>query len=117
MVNIIVRWLYALFIGSWISLIWFLIGYILTALYFTKGIGLWFLERLGVVFSLYIEEEEERRPFTFPIKITSILWFYISGWWIGIAVIIISIFFIIPIFTFKTACEMIQNIDQVVMAD
>ena len=115
MVNIVLRWLYALFLGSWVSLIWFLIGYILMALYFTKEIGLWFLERLGLVFSLYIEKE--KRPFTFPSKITSILWFYISGWWIGIAVIIISIFFIIPIFTFKIACEMLNNIDQVVIAE
>ena len=73
MVNIVLRWLWTIFIGSWITPIWFLIGYFLVAIYVTKDAGFWFFKQISFVFSL---ERYEERTLHFPDAITSIIWFY-----------------------------------------
>lgn len=113
MVNIILRWLWTILIGSWVTPIWFLIGYLLVALYVTRDIGFWFFKYTSFVFSL---EKYEERKLHFPDAITSIIWFYIAGWWSGVFIILFGVFFALTIVLYKLGAKMVSQMDVAVIA-
>jgi len=85
MTNIILRFLWAIFIGSWLTPIWYFLGFIFTALIISAPLGIWFFERIGYVFSLYERPEQEKITFSRSLK--GLLWFYLIGWWLGFIVL------------------------------
>ncbi|MBN1330838.1 MAG: hypothetical protein JXA54_15300 [Candidatus Heimdallarchaeota archaeon] len=113
MVNIIIRFLWALFIGSWLTPIWYFFGFIFTALIFTAPIGLWFFDRIGYVYSLYEDPEKEKLTFSKAAK--NLLWFYFIGWWAGFLAIGLAEIFIGLIITFPLGWAIINRLDKIVV--
>jgi len=100
-----------MFIGSWLTPIWYLIGYFLMALYFTREKGAWFFRTISWVFSLEIYEE---RQLEFPSKFSTILWFYLFGHAAGLIMIVIMFSFAASIVLYKIGAKAISQVDAVV---
>ena len=113
MVNIILRWFWTILVGSWLAPIWFLIGYFLVAIYVTKDTGFWFFKNLSFVFSL---EKYNERLLSFPTAITSIIWFYIAGWWSGFFVVLMALLLTLTIIFYPYGTKMVHQIDVAVIA-
>jgi uncharacterized membrane protein YccF (DUF307 family) len=113
MTNIIIRVLWAIFIGSWLMPIFYLLGVIFTALIITAPAGMWFFNKIGYVFSLYEDEKEER--LTLSKTIITLLYFYFIGWWAGLIVIAIADACIATIIGFPIGFWLINRIDRVVI--
>jgi hypothetical protein len=113
MVNIVLRWLWTIFIGSWITPIWFLIGYLLVAIYVTKDAGFWIFKNISFVYSL---ERYDERMLEYPKAITSIIWFYLAGWFIGVFVIFLGTLLALTIIFFKRGAKMVHQMDVAVIA-
>ncbi|MHA1211488.1 MAG: hypothetical protein ACTSSH_03410 [Candidatus Heimdallarchaeota archaeon] len=113
MTNIIIRFIWAVFIGSWLTPIWYFFGFLFTALIITAPVGMWFFNKIGYVFSLY--EDPEKKKITFVKSIKSILWFYLVGWWLGFIVIALAEVCISLIFTFPLGWWLINRLDKVVI--
>ncbi len=113
MTHVILRFLWALLIGWWASIIWFLIGYLLVALVITRDTGFWFFQRMGFVFSL---QEPLEREIIFHKKIATYIWFYLFGWVIGPAAILLALLLTLTIVFYKYGEDMIKNIDFIVIA-
>jgi len=114
MTHKVLRFLWMLFIGWWVSIIWFLIGYLLIALVVTRQAGFWIFQRMGVVFSL---QEPLEREIIFHKKVVTYIWFYLVGWFTGPGAILIAFFVSLLIITFKIGEQMVAGIDVVVIAD
>ena len=113
MAKLIYRILWAYFIGSWLTPIWYLLGFILTALIITAPTGLWFFDRVGYIFSLY--EDKEKEKMTFAKSAKSILWFLFIGWWLGFIVIALADLFLGLIVAAPLGWWLINRIDRVVI--
>ena len=113
MPHVILRFLWALFIGWWASILWFLVGYFLVAIVVTKPTGFWFFQRMGLVFSL---QEPLEREIIFHRKIVTYIWFYLFGWAIGPAGILLALMLSITIIFYKYGEEMVKGIDLFVIA-
>jgi hypothetical protein len=112
MVNVVLRWLWVVFIGVLIAPIWFTIGYFLVAIYVTKDAGFWFFKKLSFVFSL---ESYDEMQYEFPKAVTSIIWFYLFGWAIGVSMILLGWILVILIVPFHNGAKMVYRIDLGVM--
>ena len=110
----ILRFLWMLFIGWWASIFWFLIGYLLIALVVTRPTGFWIFQRMGFVFSL---QEPLEREIIFHKKIVTYIWFYLLGWFLGPAAILIAFAMSFFLITFKITEKMAAGIDVIVIAD
>lgn len=113
MPHVVLRFLWALIIGWWASIIWFLIGYFLVAIVVTKQTGFWFFQRMGYVFSL---QEPLEREIIFHKKIVTYIWFYLLGWFIGPAVVLLALMLSITIIFFKYGESMTSGLDLFVIA-
>ena len=113
MVHVVLRFFWALLIGWWTSIFWFLIGYLLVALVVTRDQGFWFFQRIGFVFSL---QEPEVREIVFHRKITTYIWFYLLGWFIGPCVILLALLLSLTIIFFKHGENMVKGLDFFVIA-
>ncbi|TET28947.1 MAG: hypothetical protein E3J70_08390 [Candidatus Heimdallarchaeota archaeon] len=111
--NIILRFLWALFIGSWLTPIWYFLGFIFTALIISAPLGIWFFERIGYVFSLY--ENPVQREITFTRSLKGILWFYFVGWWLGFLVVALAEVCLGTICLFPAGWWLINRLDQIVI--
>lgn len=113
MTNIIVRFIWWLFIGSWLTPIWYIFGFIFTALVITAPIGFWFFERIGYVFSFY--EDESRERLTFSKAILSYLWFLFIGSWLGFVVMALAEACMVTIIGFPLGWWLMNRLDKVVL--
>ncbi|NHJ47994.1 MAG: hypothetical protein FK733_09415 [Asgard group archaeon] len=113
MVHIILRWFWSITIGVLIAPLWFLIGYFLVAIYVTRDAGFWFFKTLSFVFSL---ENYEEVPYEYPKAITSIIWFYLLGWFIGPCMILLGWMLAITIVFYKPGTKMVHRVDLGVIA-
>jgi len=114
MTHVVFRFFWALLIGWWASIFWFLIGYLLVALVVTRDIGFWFFQRMGFVFSL---QEPLERDIIFHKKIVTYIWFYLLGWFIGPCVVLLALLLSITIIFFKYGENMAAGLDLFVIAD
>ncbi len=114
MTHVIVRYFWALLIGWWAAIFWFLIGYFLIAIVVTRETGYWVWNRLAFVFSLNTELEPRNR--IFYNKIVTYIWFYLTGWWIGPIVIVLAILIGIFIVPFRLSEKMVHEIDAAIIA-
>ena len=113
MTNIIIRFIWWLFIGSWLTPIWYLLGFIFTALIITAPIGFWFFNKIGYVFSFYEDPEKEKVTFTKALK--SYLWFFFIGWWAGFLVISLAEVCMATIIGFPLGWWLVNRLDKVVV--
>ena len=113
MTNIILRVLWVIFIGSWLTPIWYLLGFIFTALIISAPLGIWFFERIGYVFSLY--ENPRKGDITFTKSVKGILWFYFVGWWLGFIVVALAEVCIGTIIGIPLGWWLMNRLDQVVI--
>ena len=111
--NIILRFLWAVFIGSWLTPIWYLLGFFFTALIISAPLGIWFFERIGYVFSLY--ENPVQREITFTRSVKGLLWFYLVGWWLGFLVVALAEACLGTIILFPVGWWLINRLDQIVI--
>lgn len=114
MTHVVLRFFWALLIGWWTSIFWFLIGYFLVAFVVTKQIGFWFFQRMGFVFSL---QEPIEREIIFHRKIVTYIWFYLLGWIIGPVVILLALMLSLTIIFFKYGENMVSGLDLFVIAN
>ncbi|MCK5184541.1 MAG: hypothetical protein KAQ95_09560 [Candidatus Heimdallarchaeota archaeon] len=114
MPQIVLRYLWMLFIGWWASIFWFLIGYLLIALVVTRQTGFWIFQRMGFVFSL---QEPLEREIIFHKKIVTYIWFYLLGWFLGPAAILIAFALSFLLVTFSYTEKMVAGVDVIVIAD
>jgi hypothetical protein len=101
------------FIGWWVSILWFLIGYFLVAIVVTKQTGFWFFQRMGFIFSL---QEPLEREIIFHRKIVTYIWFYLFGWFIGPCVVLLALLLSLTIIFFKYGESMASGLDLFVIA-
>lgn len=113
MTNIIIRFLWALFIGSWLTPIWYIFATLFTALIVTAPLGVWMFDRIGYVFSLHEERFNER----ISIRKTTrgLCWFYLVGWWAGLLVVLLADVCLGLIITFPIGWWLINRLDKVVV--
>ena len=114
MTHKVLRFLWMLIIGWWASIFWFLIGYLLVALVVTRQTGFWIFQRMGFVFSL---QEPLEGEIIFHKKIVTYIWFYLLGWFLGPAFILIAFVMSFFLVTFKTMEKAIAGIFAMVIAD
>jgi hypothetical protein len=69
---------------------------------------------MGLVFSL---QEPLEREIVFHKKITTYIWFYLFGWIIGPAAILLALIQTLTIILYKYAEAMVKGIDFIVIAD
>ncbi|NPE08371.1 MAG: hypothetical protein GNW80_08835 [Asgard group archaeon] len=113
MTNIILRFLWAIFIGSWLTPIWYFFGFIFTALIITAPIGIWFFDRIGYVFSLY--EDPHKGKLTLSRTVGGLLWFYFFGWWLGFLVVALAEVCLGTIIGFPLGWWLINRLDKIVV--
>ena len=113
MTNIVLRILWAIFIGSWLTPIWYLLGALFTGLIITGPLGIWFFDRIGYVFSLYKDDEKER--ITLSKTVMGIIWFYFVGWWAGLVAVIIADVCIALLITIPVGWWIINRLDRIVV--
>ncbi|MFW9924544.1 MAG: hypothetical protein ACFFDW_14770 [Candidatus Thorarchaeota archaeon] len=113
MTNIILRLLWSIFIGSWLTPIWYFFGMLFTALIITGPLGIWFFDRIGYVFSLY--EGEGKESVTLSKTFVGICWFYLVGWWLGLIVVSIASACVGTIIFFPIGWWLINRLDKVVV--
>jgi len=98
--SMIIRFLWMLFIGWWLSGIFYFVGAILTLLIVTAPLGMVVIQKIGWAFSLYKESayqtvynsqgqamQIERQNANFLVRF---LYFLFIGWWIGGIALVIS---------------------------
>jgi hypothetical protein len=115
MANVVIRFLWTIFIGSWLVFIWYVLGFIFTALIFTSRIGFWFFDNIEYVYSLHGDEEKEK--FTIGKTIKSLIWFIFVGWWLGLIVIAITQVLAGLIITIPVGWWLINRIDKVILLE
>ncbi len=115
MANLIVRIFWTILIGWWVSIIWYIIGILLVALAITAPSGFWVLDRLEFVFSL--ERDPELTWKTGQRLIFGVIWFYLVGWWLGLAVIILAGACALLIIGFPLGVWLIKRLDDVVILE
>ena len=113
MTNIILRILWVIFIGSWLMPIFYILGFIFTALIITAPIGMWFFNKIGFVFSLY--EDPNQKKMTFTRTIGGILWFYFIGWWAGLLVVSLADALTATLIGIPLAWWLIDRLDKIVI--
>ncbi|MDP6725469.1 MAG: YccF domain-containing protein [Arenicellales bacterium] len=92
--NIVIRFLWMLFIGWWLSGIFYMVGAILTLLIITSPLGMVVMQKLGWAFSLYEEDSgstvihagdttivTQKKNTNFVVRY---LYFMFIGWWVGL---------------------------------
>lgn len=98
--NIVLRFLWMIFIGWWLSAIFYIAGIILTLLVVTSPLGMVVMQKMGWAFSLYKESHDptiiqtgnttvimEQQGTSFIIRY---LYFIFIGWWVGFIALIIA---------------------------
>ncbi|NHJ41172.1 MAG: hypothetical protein FK731_14160 [Asgard group archaeon] len=115
MANIIIRFLWTILIGSWLTPIWFLLGSFFTHLVFTARIGMWFFDKIEFVYSLHKDEERER--YTFAKTAKSILWFWFIGSWVGLIIIALASACVGLIITIPIGWWLVNRLDKVVILE
>ncbi len=92
--NIVIRFLWMLFIGWWLSGIFYVVGAVLTALIITSPLGMIVMQKLGWAFSLYEGDSgstvihagdttiiTQKKNINFVVRY---LYFMFIGWWVGL---------------------------------
>jgi len=98
--NLILRILWMLFVGWWLSGIFYIVGAILTLLIVTAPLGMIVIQKIGWAFSLYQESKYqtgytasgqaiqiEKQNANFIIRF---LYFLFFGWWVGGIALVVS---------------------------
>lgn len=98
--NIILRFFWMIFIGWWLSGIFWLVGVILTLLIVTSPLGMVVMQKIGWAFSLYKDVKDptivvagnttiiiEQQQTSFVIRY---LYFIFFGWWIGFIALMVA---------------------------
>ncbi len=81
--NILLRLLWMIVIGWWLSAIFYIIAAILTLLIVTSPLGMMVVQKIGWAFSLYSEEQPIGAKNKQPSFILRFLYFIVIGWWLG----------------------------------
>jgi hypothetical protein len=115
MTNIVIRFLWTIFIGSWLLPIWYLLGFFFTALIVTSRIGFWFFDKIEFVYSLHKDETKEK--FTFKKTAKTILWFIFIGWWLGLLVITLAQICAGLIITIPIGWWLINKLDVIILLE
>tara|TARA_B100000945_G_C19932052_1_gene390025 strand:+ start:63 stop:515 length:453 start_codon:yes stop_codon:yes gene_type:complete len=95
--HIVIRLLWIVFIGWWLSGIFYFVGAILTLLIITSPLGMVVLQKMGWAFSLYEESKDitivnqggittvtDSSQETWTAFLIRYIYFILIGWWAGI---------------------------------
>lgn len=97
---IILRFIWMIFIGWWLSAVFYITGAFLTLLIVTAPLGMLVMQKLGWAFSLYSESSDptiiqagnttiimEAQQTSFIIRF---IYFIVIGWWVGFIAMIVA---------------------------
>lgn len=98
--NVIIRFLWMIFIGWWLSGLFYFAAIVLTALIIPAPIGMMVMQKTGWAFSLYEDKKDkvivqqgqnvtiyEGEDINFILRF---VYFYFIGWWVGLIAMFIA---------------------------